>query len=60
MRLTTRSTKRFRRPGRVSTKPNSTIQLDLDPRDVALTQQPVERATMLPPAAFANERRRRW
>ena len=40
MRLTTRSTKRFRRPGRVSTKPNSTIQLDLDPRDVALTQQP--------------------
>ena len=38
----------------MSTKPNSTIQLDLDPRDVALTQQPVERATMLPPAAFAD------
>jgi glycine betaine catabolism A len=28
--------------------------LDLDPRDVALTQQPVERATMLPPAAFVE------
>ena len=38
----------------MSTKPNSTIQLDLDPRDVARTQQPVERATMLPPAAFAD------
>ena len=38
----------------MSRKPNSTIQLDLDPRDVALTQQPVERATMLPPAAFAD------
>jgi glycine betaine catabolism A len=29
--------------------------LDLDPRDVALTQQPVERATMLPPAAFVEQ-----
>ncbi len=29
--------------------------LDLDPRDVALTQQPVERATMLPPAAFVSQ-----
>jgi len=38
----------------VINKPNSTVQLDLDPRDVALTQQPVERATMLPPAAFAD------
>jgi Rieske 2Fe-2S family protein len=28
--------------------------LDLDPRDVALTQQPVERATMLPPTAFVD------
>jgi Rieske 2Fe-2S family protein len=39
----------------VSTQGNSTIKLDLDPRDVALTQQPVERATMLPPAAFADQ-----
>jgi Rieske 2Fe-2S family protein len=39
----------------VSTQGNSTIQLDLDPRDVALTQQPVERATMLPPAAFVDQ-----
>ncbi len=31
-----------------------TPSLDLDPRDVALTQQPVERATMLPPAAFVD------
>jgi glycine betaine catabolism A len=29
--------------------------LDLDPRDVALTQQPVERATMLPPSAFVEQ-----
>jgi glycine betaine catabolism A len=44
----------------VSTQGNSTIQLDLDPRDVALTQQPVERATMLPPAAFADPRVFDW
>jgi glycine betaine catabolism A len=31
------------------------IELDLDPRDVARTQAPVERATMLPPAAFVSE-----
>jgi Rieske 2Fe-2S family protein len=30
-------------------------QLDLDPRDVALTLQPLERATMLPPRAFTGE-----
>jgi Rieske 2Fe-2S family protein len=30
-------------------------QLDLDPRDIARTQQPVERATMLPPAAFVDQ-----
>jgi Rieske 2Fe-2S family protein len=30
-------------------------QLGLDPRDIALTQRPVERATMLPPAAFADQ-----
>lgn len=29
--------------------------LNLDPRDVALTRQPVERATMLPPAAFVDQ-----
>ena len=28
--------------------------LSLDPREVALTQQPVERATMLPPRAFTS------
>jgi Rieske 2Fe-2S family protein len=31
-----------------------TTDLDLDPRDVALTMQPLERATMLPPPAFAD------
>src|SRR5215210_260716 len=31
-----------------------TPQLELDPRDVARTMEPVERATMLPPAAFAD------
>ena len=30
------------------------IACHLDPRDVALTQRPVERATMLPPAAFVD------
>jgi Rieske 2Fe-2S family protein len=34
------------------TDPHSTASLDLDPRDLALTQQPLERATMLPPRAF--------
>jgi Rieske 2Fe-2S family protein len=34
------------------TDPHSTARLDLDPRDLALTQQPLERATMLPPRAF--------
>jgi Rieske 2Fe-2S family protein len=32
----------------------SAPSLDLDPRDVARTQQPVERASMLPPAAFVD------
>ena len=63
MRLTTRSmgpARPLRSGGRaVSTQGNSTIQLDLDPRDVALTQRPVERATMLPPAAFADPSRPR-
>ena len=44
----------------MSTQANSTIQLGLDPRDVALTQQPVERATMLPPAAFADPSVLEW
>ena len=44
----------------MSTQGNSTIQLDLDPRDVALTQRPVERATMLPPAAFADPSVLEW
>jgi Rieske 2Fe-2S family protein len=39
----------------VSTQTSYTAKLDLDPREVARTQAPVERATMLPPAAFANE-----
>ena len=38
----------------MSTYGNSSIELDLDPRDLALTRQPVERATMLPPAAFVD------
>ena len=38
----------------MSTQPNSTPTLDLDPRDVARTLEPLERATMLPPAAFAT------
>jgi glycine betaine catabolism A len=41
MRLITRSTR-------------DSPQLDLDPRDVALTQMPLERATMLPPRAFSD------
>jgi Rieske 2Fe-2S family protein len=32
-----------------------TPKLDLDPRDIARTQQPIERATMLPPAAFVDQ-----
>ncbi len=32
-----------------------TVKLPLDPRDVALTRQPVERATMLPPPAFVDQ-----
>ena len=35
-------------------------KLALDPRDVELTLQPVERATMLPPAAFADETVLSW
>ena len=34
--------------------------LALDPRDVELTLQPVERATMLPPAAFTDEAVLAW
>ncbi|HXV52826.1 MAG TPA: aromatic ring-hydroxylating dioxygenase subunit alpha, partial [Solirubrobacterales bacterium] len=34
--------------------------LPLDPREVARTQQPVERATMLPPAAFADQAVLEW
>lgn len=37
-----------------------TRPLDLDPRDVELTLQPVERATMLPPAAFAEPSVLEW
>ena len=43
----------------MSTEINSPT-LDLDPRDVALTMRPVERATMLPPAAFADPRVLDW
>jgi glycine betaine catabolism A len=50
MRLTTRS----------MTPPFATTSLDLDPRDVARTLQPVERANMLPPAAFADESVLKW
>ncbi len=49
MRLTTKSMTPVTRP-----------KLDLDPRDVALTQQPVERATMLPPAAFVDRQVLEW
>jgi len=35
-------------------EPKMPAKLPLDPRDIALTQQPVERATMLPPAAFVD------
>jgi len=35
-------------------------KLALDPRDVELTLQPVERATMLPPAAFTDESVLAW
>jgi len=37
-----------------------TVKLPLDPRDIALTRQPVERATMLPPAAFVDQRVLEW
>jgi Rieske 2Fe-2S family protein len=38
----------------------SRAQLDLDPRDVARTLKPVEQASMLPPAAFADEGVFKW
>jgi Rieske 2Fe-2S family protein len=34
--------------------PITTSQLDLDPRDIELTMQPLERASMLPPRAFTD------
>jgi glycine betaine catabolism A len=43
MRLTTRSM-----------TPRSTTALPLDPHEVARTREPVQRATMLPPAAFCD------
>src|SRR3954469_9296614 len=49
MRLTTKSM-----------TPAASTPLPLDPRQVALTRQPVERATMLPPAAFTDERVLAW
>lgn len=39
----------------MSTQSNSTLQLHLDSQQVARTQEPVERAHMLPPAAFASQ-----
>jgi glycine betaine catabolism A len=44
----------------LSTQPITTPQLDLDARDVALTQRPLERATMLPPRAFTAENVLAW
>jgi Rieske 2Fe-2S family protein len=44
----------------VGSHSNGSIQLELDPRDVARTQQPVERATMLPPAAFVDQTVFEW
>jgi Rieske 2Fe-2S family protein len=38
----------------------SSPKLDLDPRDIAQTQQPVERATMLPPTAFIDDGVLEW
>ena len=62
MRLTTRSTRRGKRDqacGRhrrrsLSTQPQTATALDLDPRDVEATLEPLERATMLPPRAFVD------
>ena len=68
MRLTTRSTRESRRspcPGaaiaasasqeaRLSTQSQTAVPLDLDPRDVEATLQPLERAAMLPPRAFVD------
>jgi Rieske 2Fe-2S family protein len=34
--------------------PVTTSQLDLDPREIEFTMQPLERATMLPPRAFTD------
>lgn len=42
------------------TSSNAAPELPLDPRDVAETLNPVERATMLPPAAFADQRVLDW
>ena len=41
-------------------RPGAGISLNLDPREVAETLQPVERATMLPPAAFADPAVLEW
>ncbi len=38
----------------LSAQPQTRTALDLDPREVALTLEPVERATMLPPRAFTD------
>jgi Rieske 2Fe-2S family protein len=39
---------------------SAATSLPLDARDIALTRQPVERATMLPPAAFSDPRVCDW
>ncbi len=44
----------------MSTPAATNGKLWLDPRDVELTLQPVERATMLPPAAFTDESVLSW
>jgi phenylpropionate dioxygenase-like ring-hydroxylating dioxygenase large terminal subunit len=38
----------------LGTQPQTAIALDLDPREVEATLEPLERATMLPPRAFAD------
>jgi Rieske 2Fe-2S family protein len=38
----------------LSTQPQTAIALDLEPREVEATLQPLERATMLPPRAFVD------
>ena len=38
----------------MGTQPQTRIALDLDPREVEATLQPLERATMLPPRAFTD------